>query len=640
MAGKSGGILGLVIGLLLVGGIVASPFYLSSLRSEPRALDAAIVDDVESIRRAVLGLDESLAALSDLYETQGDPSVLDPDKAGEFGLDHPEMFPESLVKELGLSITAIKQVETRDQARGTIVLGGGQADFRQLEPGKAYRFVKDIKAHLDQHEQLLGRADRALANLRTASIGASSASNHLGVSRIRAILEAARGRLWANKARIEAHHARLWEDAALSQLDGVEELRARLASVQASSPAERVAALTAQATGFKGALAQISAAQNQLGRVIRSKEAQLKQLEDASAEAGAAMAALAAGGLASDADRSRYAELSANLREADASAEALRRGTLKGGNRIPDPGPDPAPPSYEGGTPEAGIIVYQSRFEGLDSQRVAIEAIVARLTESQAKLQKLSEELDANAKEISGQIESRQGEVRRRLAEWEAHAKAAQDAETEAAKALKIALDSAKTAITAARRRTQDAGQAARASDGAVDERLQRVSQDFDMEASMHSLAAEIALEQGALGLLRLEGARARERVRSKFADAKPEFADAGSTEDVQAIQVEAVNSLADASKSYEQAATLIGRTNVRLPSGTISGKNYLWQVQVGQAAVHLLHAALVADDAEASFALKTQAYDLLKEAAQKREQSPLLATSLDTLEYLQHQAR
>jgi hypothetical protein len=88
---------------------------------------------------------------------------------------------------------------------------------------------------------------------------------------------------------------------------------------------------------------------------------------------------------------------------------------------------------------------------------------------------------------------------------------------------------------------------------------------------------------------------------------------------------------LADAVASFKKASTAIGKTK----ADSISGKNSLWQVQVGEAAVHMMLAA-VADEESAALAEQKLAYDLLKEAGKGREQSPLLMPALDALEYLQ----
>lgn len=112
-------------------------------------------------------------------------------------------------------------------------------------------------------------------------------------------------------------------------------------------------------------------------------------------------------------------------------------------------------------------------------------------------------------------------------------------------------------------------------------------------------------------------------------------------SEDVEKQKTEAVNEIAEAAKAYQQVATLINRVNLRFPDNTsISGKNYVWEAQVGEAACLLLDAAIKADDVDASFEAQTKAYDLLKEAVEKREQSPLLGSALDAILYLQKTSR
>ncbi len=101
------------------------------------------------------------------------------------------------------------------------------------------------------------------------------------------------------------------------------------------------------------------------------------------------------------------------------------------------------------------------------------------------------------------------------------------------------------------------------------------------------------------------------------------------------------MNQVAEAIKAYEKAAVLIGKTSAKFTDTTVTGKNYVWQVQVAQAAANLMQATLSADKPEESTAAREKAYKLLTDAAQKgREQSPLLAPALDAIDYLQKTAR
>ncbi|MFH1416971.1 MAG: hypothetical protein ABII12_01605 [Planctomycetota bacterium] len=91
------------------------------------------------------------------------------------------------------------------------------------------------------------------------------------------------------------------------------------------------------------------------------------------------------------------------------------------------------------------------------------------------------------------------------------------------------------------------------------------------------------------------------------------------------------------AAKHYEAAIQLLKGSSVRTDSGTISGSNYLWQVQMSEAAVYLLRSTISPGvDGRPDRDSQNRAYDLLKEAAEGREESPLLAPAVDTLLYLQ----
>jgi hypothetical protein len=106
------------------------------------------------------------------------------------------------------------------------------------------------------------------------------------------------------------------------------------------------------------------------------------------------------------------------------------------------------------------------------------------------------------------------------------------------------------------------------------------------------------------------------------------------------AQRVEATNLLVTAAEEFDKALKLLERSNVRVAGGTLSGKNYAWQVQVGLAAVYLARASLAGDDPEARFNEQSQAYEMLRQAIEGREQSPMLATAVDAFEYLQRTAR
>ena len=155
----------------------------------------------------------------------------------------------------------------------------------------------------------------------------------------------------------------------------------------------------------------------------------------------------------------------------------------------------------------------------------------------------------------------------------------------------------------------------------------------------MDCLVAECAYATGLLRCGHAAAMRERALITRLIATVAGEGF-ASTTDDVEKVRTDAANDVADALKAYDQAAALIGKASIKSGNVTISGKNYLWQVQVGQAAAHLLLAAIHFEQADKAGAERTLAYNLLKDAAEKREQSPLLTPAIDTLLYLQKSAR
>ncbi len=82
----------------------------------------------------------------------------------------------------------------------------------------------------------------------------------------------------------------------------------------------------------------------------------------------------------------------------------------------------------------------------------------------------------------------------------------------------------------------------------------------------------------------------------------------------------------------------MLKTSRATLPGESVAGEQYVWQVQLGQASVHLLRSEL-AVDLDAVRSGRKEAYELLTEALRGREQSPLLVSAADALLYLQHTA-
>ncbi len=637
MTSKPAGIVGLLIGLLIVGGLAASPYYLGLLRSDPQALDAAVEKDVEAIRRIVLNLDEDIAAVASMTA-----SVAAQTNHPDVGYTTPKGFPDDdpvfskqLIRSLDQTIERLHEVETNDQKRDTIVLGTETIDFRRL---KVDRVESDFKSkYLKADDKLIREAESRLANLRNISHGASSSATHLGVNRIKGIFLLAKGQMQAGHAQFERMYASFLRTAAQDQAPALLELRRQQAALEAQMPAERLAALDQRLQETKAGLAAVQGAMKQLESVIQAKKDQLSDAEKAAAEAQQALAELGAQRLDFRDYSSRYLELSQQLRTAQAAVEALRHGTLRDASQIETTDAEPTVPSYEGGSPDPGLNALAFHLEGLKDQEALLESTQKELEKQRGAVAELESSLTNQREELANQIQEQTAAVTEQLAKSGEHEEKAMKAEEDAIKTLKEAMRAAKDAVTAAKRMTADARQAG--AGGAVDERLQRVSQDVDVEASMHCLAAECAYAMAQLRCEHVVAVRDGARVAGLLAAATGTEG-ASAADDLDKLKTDATNDIAEALKSYEAAAQLIGKANIKSGTVSISGKNYVWQVQVGQAAAHLLLASIQSDDADKAAKEKALAYNLLKEAAEKREQSPLLSPAIDTLQYLQKTAQ
>ncbi len=155
----------------------------------------------------------------------------------------------------------------------------------------------------------------------------------------------------------------------------------------------------------------------------------------------------------------------------------------------------------------------------------------------------------------------------------------------------------------------------------------------------MQVLNAEIAYHQALLLWDRINARRAQNEVATALAAASGGTPLDARTEQLDEWRSSAVGFLAQSESAYSTAENLVRSSRITTASGTFQGQDYVWQVQVGHVAVHLLEAGLATDEAAAR-ASRTAAYNLLRQATEGREQSPLLAQAVDALVYLQQTAR
>ncbi|MFQ5429531.1 MAG: hypothetical protein ACE5E1_04395, partial [Phycisphaerae bacterium] len=336
---------------------------------------------------------------------------------------------------------------------------------------------------------------------------------------------------------------------------------------------------------------------------------------------------------------SPYLELSETARKAEAEAEALRNGTLAGATLAEAEAEDLLTAPYVDGQPAPGVRDLKVRLEQVKTQLAGYETARTTLLERKAHYEALAEQFGEAARKTGAGAEDLSTRIAKLMEQCTAQLPRAEKAADAALKSFSKAGQFAQAAIRAAAQRTREARSAAATAVGIEAERLRMITDDGDTEASVQELAAEAAYQAALTRAIQMHALQRRygtERFVASLADrSEPE-----SIEDrVEAYRKEAIERLASARKALEAAERLIAKSRARTDHGTVQGKDYVWQVKVGQAAVHLLEAALL-DDTDAVFAKKDAAYRLLTEAAQGRERSPLLTPAIETLQYLQDSVR
>lgn len=586
--GKLGGLLGLVIAGVFGVALVGSPFYLAYLQASDRAAERKSSGDVEDVRRIVLALDNHLAVINDYNKAESNLG------GGEKVTAIPPEFRTSLDQ----TTKMLQATEEADKSRGTRIQKGVpiQAGLPRLQS-----VPTDMKQLISAHEKLLSEADQKLRGI--------SATDNLGAARTKAIVEYARGRLQRNRAEFERWQARTAKDEAVAMAPAIAELKITQASLDAQSPAKNIAAIEERKSKLSAEISQVEAAVSKVSSQAADLKKRIAEQEKIAADAKQQKSELAAkskGSLPAE-----YQQLADKARAAETEAMSLQNGTLE--NAVPADAAtaDITPPEYKSGSRRIGLRDVEAGLASLNATKKALEAQDKELEDQLAALKASEAKIDEQKSAAKDQLEKITGESDKLMAEAGEHQKSAMTADTAALKAFAESTKAAKMAANAAKARANDARTAAAAIGGAVpDDRLTRVSSDGDTEGSTYCLAGESAY----LGALTY----ASQLLSS----------DSEKSADARSAATKLVNESLDL---YKKAADAISKTK----AGTISGRNYLWQVQVLQAASTLLRANL-AESADAGEPDRVAAYKLLAESAKGKEQSPLLTPAIDTLVYLQ----
>jgi hypothetical protein len=628
-------LLGLVLAIVLVAGIAATPLYLGRLQTDERALDSAIDEHVEVLRRTLLAIDPQLGALADMDAGLDEQEKLDSQTTEQLQSSHPEILGEALVRSLGQTAQLLKDAEARDGKRGThsASSGTGAAGSASLSASVA-QMRKD---YLTLNTRLIKQAQGAIDTLRQMRQGALAAGVLPAVNRVQAMFYLAVGKLHAHKAGYEQQQAAVALDAARQSLDDHAVLQRYVETLQAQQAPLARRTLEGQTQQLDALLSGLDSQARSVGKVVGSMEADLAATETAASEARQAIDELTiAGPPASPAQADKYLELSAVAREAEAAAAALMAGLPTPGRSAN--GDDTGSPDRER---PPGLRELRSRQRQVEDALASLTHARSRLREQLDVLAKREEQLESQLRQASEASDASVSRLRGHLDRANQHVEAAGMATDEALNALKLADGFAQNGIRAVDKQTKAATALARRPGKTPDERLDLISKDADTEVSMLCLAAEIASEAATLSVRQLDALQTKDRVEAVVSRATGENLAPAPAELLDSLKNQAAAQISTAIKTFETAEKLLSAASFKSSAGTIAGSNYVWQTQIGQAAAYLLRAALGAcaesgPDREA----EDKAYELLSKAVQGREQSPLLAPALNTLVYLQQVAQ
>lgn len=632
------GIAAALLGVVIVGALGATPFYLRYLVSPEQQLEQNVDGPIQTVRRAILNLDENLAAISDLHASLGDQAKIGPAAIKAFQSQEPAALEKELrLSQLNKSTQLLRKAEARDEQRGTKIERGPR--LKSGRPDLAAAVAAMRNKYLTAHKTLLQRAQKAINQLRSAAVGSVTATNSLEANRIQAIFHFAAGQLQANRAELEYWQAAQIRHQAEILAAAAAELRSEDKRLNSKRPTAVLEALQKRIDDTQEQINRRTGIIAQLSSFIQAQEARIAELQKTAAQARRKLAAIEASGRPIHGEDSEYLKLADAARDAEAQAQALQNGTLADATLKIDELGDMLSAPYEGGKPRAGVRDLKPRLEQIKDQLALLEKSKADLLEQKGYYDGLASALDARAEALANSAEAQWTKISAKLSEADGHATKAEKASTAALQAFTKAARFAKSAASAAARRVREARSAGGDAKAPDAQRLKMITNDGDTEASMLCQAAEIAYQIALTRAAQIEALQTKNRT-ERFIAAMldrevPEPIDDKSDE----LRTEAINSLAAAETAYESVAKLLERSRAKFDRRSVQGKDYVWQVQVGQAAVHLLEAALLTDPEEA-YAQKAAAYDLLATAAEGREQSPLLAPAIDTLVYLQKTAR
>ncbi len=613
---KMGGMFGVFLAIVVVGAIIGTPFYIGLLQDDRSANNAKTLNGIQTVRRAVMNLDESLARLQ---VTGSTPADVAPDLKLE--------IPAEAKSKLQAATMALQQAEQRDRDRGTTIEG------KQIAVGMPN--AGNIQSITQEIERTLSKAKSAVNELRLHTGPADIASN-----RATALLYYVEGRIEKSRGEYlqwQASQPLKRADQLVSYLRDYSTDRSinNAIASQAMSNDGIVASMDERIRETEDQAVEIGTQLASLQATIADYNQRIEMLESTARSNRLQMADMQAQRQPIHGDNSAYAQLAAGAREAEAKAEALRFGTLNDAEVVITGLDSIEDIEYRGGTPTIGLLSLESMANNLREQLLVLDAKKTALTEQKQHYETTAAGSDAVAAQAAEEVEKVANEI-------QALVEASQAKQAAASKAFDKAIDSFQQALSLASKGAINVSSwktALTVADASAEtpaaELNQMISADGDLEGTLRALAGDTAYQRAAVYSAQIDLALRLQNLINEVAKLTETELSNEYSERIEMWRGQALTSLTDAERAYQQAETQVKRGQTQADGKSIRGADSVWQIQFGQAAVHILRANLLTELANRQ-AEKDKAYELLKAATEGKEQSDLLTPAIDAIKQLQ----
>ncbi len=625
------------VAFVVVAALISSPLYLNSLSNDAKRLDRLVADPIDEVRRVIFNLDESLAALADARLLAGAAAKLDASRIDELVRQNQDIISKDLMDSLNHSSRALKETDDADRAAGLSTaekpIESGPLKYKAA-PGEV-----DNK-YTQQHKKLLGEADKAVARLTGASAGGANVSTHMEANRVQAILLYAKGRIERNRAGFEAWQSAQYRDTAQELVDSVAALQRNARSVAARVPDESITELAGQIEREQQEIGRLNNEIGAIAKAVSEGQAMINEQEEHAAAARRRMIELETSGAPIHEENGEYASLSRAARAAEAAADNMRNGTLSDATTIAPPlGGDLIETRYEDGRQIVGVRDLAHFLELRREQLAGREALLATLQQRRADAIRMRDEMKSRARAASTASDEQLIVIDELLSKAENHHRNADQAAENAIKFFAQAVQAANKASTAATTRVNEARTAQADATEPERERLQMIIDDADMKASIDTIVAECAHSAAMTRADQLDWIRSHHIAQLGIAARVGRDMPADIDAKIDDLRDKAKTEAAKAVKSYEGVSKELARAKSRVDGVVVQGKDYKWQADLGQAASHLLLAALTREPDERK-SEQDAAYAILREVIQGKEQSPAMQPAIQALLTLQETAR